>query len=57
MYEEPEAMREIHEIRETLYEEEKHLSRKEKVAKIRKEAEEFKQKHGISFRKHHVSAN
>ncbi len=56
MYEEPEAMREIHEIRERLYEEEKHLSRKEKVAKIRREAEEFKKKHGLSFRQHHVSA-
>jgi hypothetical protein len=54
MYKEPEAMREIHEIRLKLYEEEKDLSPKERIAKIRREAEAFKQKHGLKFRKHSV---
>lgn len=51
MYKEPKAMREIHEIREKLYEEEKNLSAKELIAKIHKEAEEVKKKYGLKFKK------
>ncbi len=54
---ETEAMREIHEIRERLYEEEKHLSRKEKVAKIRREAQEACEKYGLKFRKHQTAVH
>ena len=54
MYREPQAMREIHEIRERLYEEEKNLSPEEKIAKIKREAEEVIKKYGLQFKKHHV---
>lgn len=53
MYKEPEAMREIHEIRERLYEEEKDLSPEEKIAKIHREAEEVIKKYGLRLKKHH----
>lgn len=43
-------MREIHEIREKLYEEEKGLSTKELIAKIHREAEEVKKKYSLNFR-------
>lgn len=51
MYKEPKAMREIHQIRERLYEEEKHLSAEEKIAKIHREAEKAIKKYGLKFRK------
>ncbi|MFH1772423.1 MAG: hypothetical protein ABH872_06365 [Candidatus Omnitrophota bacterium] len=51
MYQEPEPMREIHEIRLKLYEENKNLSAKEHVAKVHKEAEEFIKKYGIKVRR------
>ena len=51
MYEEPKPMREIHEIRERLYEENKDLSHKEHIAKIHKEAEEVIKKYGLKFKK------
>lgn len=54
MYREPQAMREIHEIRERLYEEEKNLAVGEKIAKIKREAEEVIKKYGLKLKKHHV---
>ena len=50
---EPKAMREIHQIRENLYREEKKLSIKEKIVKIKKEANEAVLKYGLKFKKHH----
>ena len=50
MYKEPKAMREIHEIRERLYEEEKDLSTKELIEKIHKEAEECTKKYGLKVK-------
>jgi hypothetical protein len=50
---ETEAIREIHEIRERLYEEEKGLSVAEKIAKIKREAREATEKYGLKFRKRH----
>jgi len=52
MYEEPEPMREIHRIREKFYEETKHLSGKELIAKVHKEAQEAIEKYGLKFKKH-----
>lgn len=53
MYKEPRPMKEIHEIRERLYEEEKNLSPEEKIAKIHREAEEAIKKYGLKLKKHH----
>lgn len=50
MYKEPKAMKELHEIREKLYEEQKGLSTKEIVEKINKEAEEMIKKYSIKFK-------
>jgi hypothetical protein len=55
MYEEPKAMREIHEIRERMHEEQKGLSDKEIIKKIREEAEEVKRKYGLKLKKHAVT--
>lgn len=51
MYKEPRPMREIHEIQEKLYEEEKGLSAKERIAKIHKEAQEAIKKYGIKLKR------
>ncbi|MFH1824221.1 MAG: hypothetical protein ABH873_03230 [Candidatus Firestonebacteria bacterium] len=51
MYKEPEAMREIHEIRERMYEETKNMTVKEKVAYIHKAAEEAKKKYNLNLKK------
>jgi len=50
MYKEPKAMKELHEIREKLYEEQKGLSTKDIVEKINKEAEDVIKKYGIKFK-------
>ena len=50
---EPLAMREIHEIRKRLYQEEKKITAQEKIAKIKKEAGEVIRKYGFKFKKHH----
>lgn len=47
---EPRPMREIHEIQEALYEEEKGLSRKERIAKIHREAKELMDQYGLQFK-------
>ena len=51
MYQEPEPMREIHEIRLKLYEENKNLSAKEHMAKVHREAEEAIKKYGIKIKR------
>ena len=51
MYNEPRPMREIHEIQRRLYEEEKNLSPKERIAKIHKEAEDFIREYGIKVKR------
>lgn len=56
MYREPSAMREIHEIRERLYEEEKGLSVEDKIAKIKREAEEAIRKYGLKFKRYNVGS-
>ncbi len=48
---EPKAMREIHEIMEKIYEEEKHLTPEERVKKINKESEEFIKKHNLNLKR------
>ena len=50
MLKEPKAMREIHEIREQLYEESKGLSDKEFIAKIHQEAQECIKKYGLKIK-------
>ena len=50
MYKEPRAMREIHEIREKLYEEQKGLSNKEIVERINRESEEVIKKYGVKLK-------
>lgn len=51
MYKEPEAMREIHEIREKMQEEMKGMTTKERVEYIHRAAEEAKKKYGLKFKK------
>ena len=43
-------MREIHEIREKIYEEEKNLTHKERLRKIHTEAVRFIEKYGLKFK-------
>ncbi len=50
MYQEPEPMKEIHRIREKLYEEDKNLSHKEHAAKVNKEAHDYIRKHGLKVK-------
>ena len=51
MGKEPRPMREIHEIQEKIYEEQKNLTDKEKLERIHKEAEEAEKKFGLKLRK------
>lgn len=53
MYKEPKPMLEIHEIQERLYEEEKSLTSKERIAKIHKESEELVKEYGLKFKLRH----
>jgi hypothetical protein len=46
---EPEAMREIHKIREEMYEEMKNMSTRERVQKIKEEAEACKKEFGLKL--------
>ena len=46
---EPKTMQELHKIREELYNETKHLSLKEKVEYIHKEAEEVKRRYNLKL--------
>lgn len=56
MYKEPRPMREIHEIQEKIYEEQKNMADKEKIAAIHREAEEAVKKYGLNLRKCHTAA-
>jgi len=51
MYKEPRPMREIHEIQEKIYEEQKNMTDKEKIAAIHREAEEAEKKLGLNLKK------
>lgn len=46
---EPEFMRELHRIREEMYEETKNLTTKERVKRTHREVEEFLKTHGYRF--------
>jgi hypothetical protein len=48
---ESESLRELHKIREQIYEETKHMTPEEKDAYIRKGAEDLKKKYGLKLRK------
>ena len=47
---EPIPMREIHEIREKIYEEEKNLTHQERLRKVRAEAAKLIEKYGLKFK-------
>lgn len=51
MYKEPKAMKEIHEIQEKIYEEQKNMTENEKLNAIHKEVEEARKKYGLTLRK------
>ncbi len=44
MFREPKPLREIHQIQEAIYREEKKLTSKERIAKVRKEADALRRK-------------
>ena len=48
---EPESMAQIHRIREQFYEEEKHLSPQERVAKIHRESEALLKEWGLTLKR------
>lgn len=52
MYKEPEPMMEIHHIQESIYEEQKNMSDKEKLLALHKEANEAEKKYNINLRKY-----
>ena len=52
MFKEPKPMKNIHEIREKLHEENKNLSHKEHITKIHKESEEAIKRYGIKIKRH-----
>ena len=47
MFREPKPLREIHQIQETIYKEEKKLTSKERITKIKKEADALRRKYGM----------
>ena len=51
MYKEPTPLKEIHEIQEIIYEEMKNMNDKEKLARIRSEAEKAKTKYCLNIKK------
>jgi len=51
MNNEPKAMREIHEIREGIYNETKNMTPEERAALTRKEAQEMIDKYGLNLRR------
>ena len=51
MTNEPRAMREIHEIREKIYEETKHMTPEEQTELTRKEAQEMIDKYGLNIKR------
>ncbi|MEW5707091.1 MAG: hypothetical protein AB1743_09915 [Actinomycetota bacterium] len=51
MIKEPKAMREIHEIQERIYSEQRGMTDKEKLIAIKREAEEARHKLGLEIKK------
>ena len=51
MYKEPNPMKEIHMIQEKIYDEQKHMTDKEKIAALHKEVEETEKKYGLTLKK------
>jgi hypothetical protein len=51
MYKESESMRKLHEIREQMHKETKHMTIEEKIAYINKAANRVKKKYGLKFKK------
>ena len=51
MTNEPNAMREIHKIREDIYEETKNMSQRERAAVTRKEAQEIIESYGLEVKR------
>ena len=50
MSKEPEPMREIHQIQEKLFDNEKKLSSSQRIQKLHKEAAEIIRKYGLKFK-------
>ena len=48
---EPKPMQEVHEIRKKIYEETKHLTRKQRVEKIRRAAHNGLHRYGLTIRR------
>ena len=48
---EPKPMQEVHEWRRKIYEEDKNLSRKQRIAKTRRIAEQASQRYGLKLRR------
>ena len=46
---EPKPMQEIHEIQERIYEEDKHLTREQRIEKSNRIAEEMIRRHGLKL--------
>ena len=51
MYKEPRPMKEIHQIQEKLYKEDKGLSPVERISKIRRESAAFSRRYNIRLKK------
>ena len=48
---EPKSMRELHRIREQIYEEEKHLTPRQRIERIREESDAFLKKAGLKLQR------
>jgi len=53
---EPEPMREVHEWRRKIYEKTKHLSRKERIERIKRNAAEVVRRYGLKIRRANKAA-
>ena len=51
-----EVLQPLHQIREEHYNEDKNLTVSEKLARIKKEADEAIRKYGLKFKKHYAAA-
>lgn len=51
MVNEPKAMREVHDIREKIYEETKDLTAEQRVKRTNQAVREMEEKHGVKFRR------
>ena len=50
MFKEPKPMREIHRIQESFFNKEKHLSSRQRIRKLHKEAAEIIKKYGLKIK-------